>query len=357
MSERLNDSLSKAADFAACAAREPGAAAARKRGRKRRNHQRLAASALSLALLGGVGGIAAVSVGHGGGAPVANSTASASPTVSVEPSISASPSTSLSSTPTPSATGTRTAPTVPASGPAGTTTQGGSGNGTSQSSPTVTDPDTYVAGAWLAAGQLPLAQPGVTTWDPDQSGVGTKLGGNVYEQTAAFYKSSTGIGSCTMTRTGSGVANALGEGLNGVQYEGFQGSNYNKALPNKTIPYVAGEESLFYGSADKARTAFAALPEGYANCKGEISGVDPTTGETVTAQIRQTLDTATAQCWSILVGGAIDHDCYVRSGTLVEMTYLEINEVTSFSAYDFGSIDDTDVSQLQQALEAYAQAG
>lgn len=179
MSERFDDLLSGAADFAAGAAREPGASAARERGRKRRNHQRLAASALSLALLGGVGGIAAVSVGHGGGTPVANSTASTSPTVSVWPSVSASPSTKPTSSATPSMTGTRTTPTGSASAPAATTTKSGSSAGTSQSPPTVTDPATYVAGAWLAASRMPLAQPGVTTWTTDSNGVGTKLGSSV----------------------------------------------------------------------------------------------------------------------------------------------------------------------------------
>jgi hypothetical protein len=319
MSERFGDLLSGVVDSAATAARKPGAAAARERGRQRRN-RRLGAVALSLALLGGAGSMAGVSLS---GAPAANSTPATSRGGSGGPSVGVS---------------SKASPGVTVS--AGSHSSGGA-----------VSPGTYVGGAWLSATQMPFAQAGVTVWQA-QAGVGTGLGGGVYEQTATEFK--TTIGNCTAVRSGSGVADALGGGLAGAQYEIFQGSNSDKILPDGSIPSAAWEQNLFYASAADARAALAALPGGYADCKSEISGTDPTTGAAVAGQIQQTVATSSAQCWSILGGGAIQHDCYVQSGAVIAAVDVTVHQVSSLSTVSFSSIDSAEVSQLRQALLAYA---
>jgi len=334
MSERFTELLSGVAESAASAVRAPGAAAARERGRRRRNRRRLAACVLSLALFGGVGSIAAVSSSRGSDIPVANGRASASPGVSGSPSTDVSPDKR-------STTAHATTPSPPVST-----------SGVTPTSVSVPGPGGYVAGAWLSAAQLPFAQAGVTTWQA-AAGVGTRLGGGVYEATAAQYK--TYIGVCSEVGSGSGLADALGGGLTGTQYETFQSSNSDKILPDGTVPAASSELNLFYGNTADARAALAALPAGYANCKAEIAGTDPTTGETVTGQIQQTLATSSAQCWSILGGGTIEHACYVGSGGVIAAVTVTVHMVPSLSTVNFSSIDSTAVTELQQALRAYTQ--
>jgi hypothetical protein len=225
-----------------------------------------------------------------------------------------------------------------------------SSSGGSQKSIGVVSPGAYVAGAWLSAAQMPFAQAGVITWDA-QAGVGTRLSGGVYEQTATQFK--TTIGSCTAVRSGSGVADALGAALAGAQYEIFQGSNSDKILPNGTIPYVAWEQNLFYDNAAGARAALAALTWGYADCKNEITGTDPTTGGTVTGRIQETLAARSAQCWSILGAGTIQHACYARSGAMIAAVEVTVHQVSSLFTVNFSSIDSTEVSELQQVLRSY----
>jgi hypothetical protein len=330
MSERFGERLSAAVDSAATSARAPGAAAARERGRRRRIRQRLAASTVSLVLLGGAGSIAAVSLSHGRGTPADNGNVGTSPGVSGSPSAAVSPT----------ATHAVTSAPVPGS------TSGGPRNSTSAVSP-----GTFAAGAWLSAAEMPFAQAGVTAWDA-QAGVGTRLSGGVYELTAPQFK--TTIGTCSAVRPGSGVADALGGGLAGAQYEIFQGSNSDKILPDGSIPYVSWEQDLFYADTADARAALAALPRGYADCKNEITGTDPATGGTVVGQIQQTLAGSSAQCWSILGEGTIQHACYVRSGAVIAAVNVTMHQVSSLSTVNFASIDNTEVPELQQELRAYA---
>jgi hypothetical protein len=139
MSDRFDDLLFGAVDSATQAAHASGAAAARKRGKRRRNHQILAASALSLALLVGVSGIASASLGG------SNREATASTTLAVPPSRTASPGTGASLSP---AGGASSSVTIPAS--------------TSPlSSATAATPQ------WLAAADVPFAQ--AMRWTAEQS--------------------------------------------------------------------------------------------------------------------------------------------------------------------------------------------
>jgi len=138
MSEDFDDLLSGVVDSAAGAAQKPGAAVARKRGRQRRTRQRLAASTLTIALLGGAGSIAAVSLGHTAQTPTVSATGTASGSPSPAGSASTSPSPSQSSTPSQS---------VSPTGSPGTSTNSGTTASTGPASATET---------WLTASQVPF---------------------------------------------------------------------------------------------------------------------------------------------------------------------------------------------------------
>jgi hypothetical protein len=142
MSEDFDELLSGAVDSAANAAHKPGAAAARKRGGQRRTRQRLAASTLAIALLGGVGSVAAVSLGHTARTPVVSATGTASLPPSPTGSASTSPSPSLSSTPSTSSS--------PTGSPSSTSTSSGT---TGTTGPTGS---TSATETWLTASQVPF---------------------------------------------------------------------------------------------------------------------------------------------------------------------------------------------------------
>lgn len=147
MSENFDDLLSGVVDTAAGAARQPGAAAARKRGHQRRTRRRVAASTLSLAVLGVIGGVAATTVPGGtNGVPTAHrsSTAAPAPSASDSPSMSASAGTSASPSMSASA-GTSAPPSVSASA------------GTSASSSSTAPTSAKVTEDWLTAAQIPFA--------------------------------------------------------------------------------------------------------------------------------------------------------------------------------------------------------
>jgi hypothetical protein len=156
MSEDFDDLLSGAVESAAGAARKPGAAVARKRGGQRRTRQRLAASTLAVALLGGVGSVAAVSLGHSGRTPTVTVTGTPSPSPSPTGSASTSPSPSLSPSPSMSPTRTQTQSSTPA------WSQGTDTNtwpGTASSTGSVTS----ASENWLTASQLPFGS--AMNWD------------------------------------------------------------------------------------------------------------------------------------------------------------------------------------------------
>ena len=144
MSEDFDDLLSGAVGSATSAARKPGAAVARKRGRQRRTRQRLAASTLTVALLGGVGSAAAVTLGHTARTPTVTATGTASASPSPTGSASGSPSPSQSSTPTRSPSQNQSSG---AAGSLGTSASSGTTGSTGSTPATET---------WLTASQLPF---------------------------------------------------------------------------------------------------------------------------------------------------------------------------------------------------------
>jgi hypothetical protein len=333
MSDRFDDLLFGAVDSAAQAAHAPGAAAARKRGKRRRNHQRLAASALSLALLGGVSGIASASLDGSNRVPTANATAAA------PISSTASPSTGASLSPA----GTSSSGTIPASTPP-----------SSQAS--VPSPAKYVPGAWISSAQMPFARTGYTTWVWQQA-VGTSLGNDVYELTVAQYKQ---VAVCNSSRGGSALGDGLATGLAGAQFRTYSASDSGKIWPDGTIPAYASQFALFYLDAAAASAAMNALSADFTACAAEASGANPATGTTIVGSDGRTLQGDAAQCWSMLAvqpgsstNGTIDHTCFVRSGSMIATATVSINQVGTINSVAFGSSDNTMVPELQQDLADY----
>lgn len=228
---------------------------------------------------------------------------------------------------------------------------GASASDTPSSQSTV-DPNTYVAAAWLNAQQIPLAQAGVTDWVLQSSVTGTHIGGEVLATTPA--QSATWC-----TDLGIGGLGSLTPGLVGGQLEMFDGSNSDKILPNGAIPAYAHQATLFYGDTAEASAAWNGLAASFGACAKQITGVDPTTGQYIVGSARQTLSQPNAECWSVLAdnkagtSGSIDHDCFVRSGSLIEELNVEEHQVSSFATQSFTSIDATLVPQLQAALADY----
>lgn len=333
MSERFDDLLSGAVDSASRAAHEPGAAAARNRGRQRRNRRRLAASTLSLALLGAVGTVAAVSV-HGtpNALPAAHASNSAAVTASAAPSAPASPdaSASLDSSPATSATATAT------------------------KSALVVSPNTYVPAAWLSPQQMPLYQPGMVDWTYDTYNYGTHLSGHVYKSDLSHLENW-----CSETLTVAGSLTSLEHGLAGAQYQSFTGSNSDGILPNRTIPAFTVQVAYFYPNAADATAAMNGLAGDFAGCATHTTGVNPSTGMHLTGSAEQTAVQPDAQCWSVLAASTqrgadfLDHDCFVQSGNVIEEVHLEDNEVVSFSTQSFTATDAGLIPALRQALAAY----
>lgn len=333
MSENFDDLLSEVVDTAAEAAREPGAAAARKRGHQRRTHRRVAASTLSLALLGIVGGVAASSLpGHSAnGTPTVHVTATTSP----DPGASTSPS--------------------PSTSPRTSTSASASATGGGSPAVTAADPNTYVAAAWLSAQQMPLYQTGVTQWAYNTSNYGTHLGGHVY----ALGATGGWVVGCSDDMNGGNLA-SLTTGLVNAQYQGFTGPNSDKILPNGSIPASTDQAAFFYSDSTQAAAAMNGLATDFARCKTSLTGVNASTGAHYTGATKQTLDVQDAQCWTVIArndssgsGGETIHDCFVRSGNVVEEVHTEINEIATFNAEDFPSIDAALIPELQHDLQLY----
>ncbi len=356
MSDRFEDLLSAVSDSAAGAAREPGAAAARKRGHERRNRRRLAASTLSLALLGGIGVAAATTVHGSPKVPTASSTSTATPSLPASPSPAGSPSASPSQSPTATNTGTPTAststsPSAPPSTPASSMSSSAASGVV-----VVASPGAYVAGAWLSVEQLPLYEAGVTDWVDDGYNEGSHLGGYVY-----LAPSGSPRNWCDDVMSYSGNLTSLESGLTGTQYQGFTGPNGDKILANGTIPYLAAQDAYFYGDAAEARSAMEGLAGDFASCAAKLTGTDPTTDGYIVGSTEQTLAQSGAQCWSLLGtgktptanGGSVDHDCFVQSGNVIEEVHLLINQDGSFATQSFTAIDSTLVPELQHDLRAY----
>jgi hypothetical protein len=253
MSERFDDLLSGVVDSAGRAAREPGADAARKRGRQRRNRQRVAASTLSVALLGVAGGVAAVNVHGSNGVPTAPVTGTHSVVPVTSGPYSASPSATSSSAPTSTPTATT------GSGSSTATARVSSSAASHASSSVSVDPDQYVAGAWLSAGQMPLYAANVTMWQ-STTAAGTRVGGEVYADPAKQ-------ASTWCTDFGRGGLASLQPGLLGGQIEMFDASNSDQILANGVIPATTFQSALFYPNAADAVAAMDGLASSFARVR------------------------------------------------------------------------------------------
>jgi hypothetical protein len=204
---------------------------------------------------------------------------------------------------------------------------------------------------------LPFTRAGYTTWD-HAGGVGTVVGGSVYEQTVQKY---TANNSCSSIATASALGNGLSEALTGAQVQVFQSSNFGKVWPDGTIPAHASQYALFYPNATAATAAMNALSADYAACKAQVTGSDPATGTTLAGSVQQTVNDGSAQCWTLLAAqpgstvanGTIDHTCFVRSGAMIGTVTVSINQVSSLSTVSFTSSDSTVVPELEQDLAAY----
>jgi hypothetical protein len=344
MPERFDDLLSGAAESAARAAREAGADAARRRGRQRRNRRRLAASTMSVALLATVGGVAAVAVDRerAGGAAVGVASASAASST-----LSAKPSASVSAT----AGSASAAASATASGSAAASSASPSAATSSPSSAAV-DPNRYVAGAWLSRSQMPLALAGYTDWQFETNTVGTRIGGEVFatgpDQSATW----------CMT-VGLGELSGLGDGLEGGQVEMFAASQDGQTRADGTVPGYAHQAVFFYRDAAHAADALHGLAADFAACKSQVTGIDATTGHKLVGSTERTAQQGDAECWSVLALGTdpdsdiLDHDCFVRSGSIIEQVNVEIRRVPALSTVNFTSPDAVVIGELQQELRQY----
>jgi hypothetical protein len=105
------------------------------------------------------------------------------------------------------------------------------------------------------------------------------------------------------------------------------------------------------------------LAADFAQCKTSLTGTDASTGTSFVGETQQTLgtqDALGAQCWTVVArsakstgGGETIHDCFVRSGNVVEEVHVEINEVATFNDENFPALDASLVPALQTDLEAY----
>lgn len=340
MPEQFENLLSGAAAEAGRAARTPGAAAARARGRRLRNQRRVTAAALSLTMLAGAGTAAAVTLGQNHqGAPTVNVT-------STVPTGAASPSAT---------------PSGPSASPSQTSSTAGTPSGsqsTAQSSTKLPAPGTVVGAAWLSPSQLPFGTGYPSSWQLATDTGGTLLGDSVYREDSV-------LAGCSEEMPGAALSLALSKGLAGEQYKLF--FNQGIQVTSQAIAADASQETLFYSSAGAALTAWNQLtPVLSDQCPPEMTGTDATTGMSLVGSAQRTLNEDDAACWSMVntpTGGVkngstdVMHVCYVRSGSLISLVTVMVNQNDPTPAVSFDSIDPATVSALRQALAAYGSEG
>jgi hypothetical protein len=115
--------------------------------------------------------------------------------------------------------------------------------------------------------------------------------------------------------------------------------------------------------AAAATAAFDGLSQGFAACAAKIDSGDPSTGIALTGSTEQTVAQPGAQCWSLLAarpgtptpnGGTLDHDCFARSGDVIEEIHLGDDEVGTFTTQSLTTGDATLIPELQHDLGAYS---
>jgi len=315
MSERFEDFVSGLSQ-AASATAAPGADAARRRARQRRTRQRLTASALSLVILGGAGGIAAAGLGHTGGSsvPPAHSSSAPVPTVSVSGSPAPLPSASESTGATPN----------PGLSPA---------------------VGTYHPGDWYDATDAPLSSSTIA-WVPVSDLLGSRIGGNVFQ----IARSDSGLTELSFFGDGCSVG-SLTSGASAAQYEYYTGYDDNSFLNNADVAIAASvtHKVYFYADAGSAAAAWNGIASGFAACAKAETGTNPTTGNDITGHATKTTSASDVQCWSNVTtptskpagGGTSDHVCLVRRGEQIAAVDVSVNFSKSayLSTVDYGAFD------------------
>ncbi|WP_034268569.1 DUF4232 domain-containing protein [Actinospica robiniae] len=337
MSERFDDFVDGLVERAS-ASSAPGPDLARKRAKQRRNRQRLAASTLSLALLGGAGGIAAANLGSVSGNPA--------PTAHNGTSIT--PVTSAPASPRPSATATTATPT------AGPST--GSSSATSSNSVSSLTPGVYEAGNWFDPSDAPWASSSIR-WEPVTELNGPWIGGYVAEV------KSSDAGSDNENFFGDGCeVRSLSSGLTATEYEYYTGYDNNAFLNDADTAIAAGMTHLvyFYPDATSADSAWNEIQAQFSACATAETKVNPTTGGDQTGATTQTTHANADQCWSNVVtpannpkgGGSLDHVCFVRQGNVIAAVDLAVNFSKSayVSTVAFGSLDTTLLQDIDAGL-------
>ena len=350
MPERFDELLAELVDTTARATRAPGAEAARRRGRQRRNRLRLGAGVLSVALLGGAGAVAAVSLGAGpqhtptGYAATATGSPQMPPATATPPNPTGSPLPGFA---------TRTANPAPH-------TTGAPGPTGSENTQTPANPHTLVPGAWIGAAGLPFGSGDGGGWQTVTASLGggtTALGDSVF--------AGSPLESCTDLMGTTALA-PLGREAS-EQVREFDGTG-DFSVGGRAVPAYAQQQILFYPDAATALSAWGSLAADFDACKAQMTGVSPTTGTAQYGSVQQTLNQPDAQCWSTLAtntntntqpssDGDLIHFCFVRSGALLTVVDVDVHQDGSFSTVGFGSIDQQLTAELRQALAAFGTRG
>jgi hypothetical protein len=311
--DRFDELLSGAVDTATRAASPRGAETARRRGGTRRARRRLVASAMSLVLLGAVGGVAAATFGG-----------SAKHTPAGSPTPGASQTWSVVASPNP--------------------------NTSQNSTVTAPNPDTVAPSAWLSGTQLPFGTGYSDTW-----AIESPAGPENTLLTDSVYKQHPGIVFCGALI--SGAVNPIPAGAVVQQYRAFDGSQ-KFTVRGQAFAELADQQILFFSTAAAAQSAWNTVPSDFEFCKQQLT--NNTTNDAI-GSVEQTVNQSDAECWSTLVTGTgtpsaasgdLMHFCFVRAGKLITVVSVYVNDVRSFSVVDFGSTDPTTVSDLRQALSA-----
>ena len=283
-----------------------GAGAARRRARRRTVHQRLAASALALAVLAGVGGVAAARI-HPADA-------------GIFPAIGASTRAAASPSPTP--TTDRSDPAV----------------GQHTVAP---DPSQYVAAAWLGTNGLPFAAQ--ADWmqldrpDPRfHDLIFTPLPDDDDE-----------ISPCGSSGFLSGSVGAQ------EQQYGSQHSVDNMGSGHDVIN--ADQSIYIYPDDASVDTAWSRLTASFQCQTGTHILIGVVGWITAGDSSGQSVCSSEEVAWDKAGDAAIMHDCYVRYGTLIAMTSIKVMTSDPAGKYNFAASDEVTVQRLDNALRVYTE--
>ena len=279
MPESFNALLSEIAETASSAVHPAGPAVARRRGHQLAVRRRVAASVMSVVLLGGAGGLALALTGNHSTQP-APLTRSGTPT----PSASSAPSSpSASASPSSSPTASASASTAPA---------GATG-----------DLNTIVPGAWTPMSQFPFSS---LKWKANMSQP------VIHTMERQWFYSCYGPG--TLAHLGA---------------SGYQEMTYTATL---TGVYSSADQVMYYfTSTDAAAQALATIRNDYANCPELTTG---TNGVAMTGALHLTEQLDGSYAWLHTYrtangspGSPADlasdnHEFFVQRGNVVEAVWF-----------------------------------